>query len=283
MAQKAGREGGSRVVSRVQNEIKNTQVLLFAGGLGKRMGSERPKALVEVGGVPLVDRCIELFASCGYTNFVFLLGHGSKEVQNHVGAGDRYGIRASFSIDKDVGMGRASSLLQALTNGRVDASKRSVITFPDDIFTDESLPLRIVLEHLYGVETFHSTASLVLTRGRRWPYGVARVDESGLIRRFVEKPFIRKATSVGLYIFEPQVYRLIKRLGDRGEKWGIEQTLIPKLAKAGELYSVFVSSESWLPVNTQKDLEEAERALLDSRQVSGRQEVAASSSEQSAR
>lgn len=262
-----GTDGG--VLSKVQREIKNTQVLLFAGGLGKRMGSERPKAMVEVGGVPLVDKCIELFASCGYDKFVFLLGHGSREVQSHVGSGERHGVKATFSVDEKVGMGRASSLVQALVTGKVDATRRSVITFPDDIFTDESLPLRMMLEHLHGVETFHATASLVLTKGRRWPYGVARVDESGLIRRFTEKPFITKATSVGLYVFEPQVYSLIRRFGEEGRKWGIEQTLIPALAKAGELHSVFLSPESWLPVNTQKDLEEAEKIILDSERTEG--------------
>lgn len=251
----------SGVLSKVQREIKNTQVLLFAGGLGKRMGSERPKAMVEVGGVPLVDKCIELFASCGYSNFVFLLGHRSEEIQRHVGDGKRYGVKATYSVDRKVGMGRASSLVQALTSGKVDGTKRAVVTFPDDIFTDKALPLRMMLEHNYGVETFRSSATLVLTRGRKWPYGVAQVDESGLIRQFREKPFIRKATSVGLYIFEPKVYGLIRRLDKKG-KWGIEQTLIPTLAKAGELYSVFMPPESWLPVNTQKDLEEAEKSLF---------------------
>ena len=254
----------SGILTKVQREIRSTQVLLFAGGLGKRMGSERPKALVEVGGVPLVDRCVRLFASCGYTNFVLLLGHGSKEIQDYVGGGERYGVRATFSVDRKVGMGRAASLVQALTSGKVDRTRRSVITFPDDIFIDESLPLRMMLEHTHGVEAFHATASLVLARGRKWPYGVARVDESGLIRQFREKPFIRKATSVGLYIFEPKVYGLIRRLGVGGGKWGIEQTLIPTLAKAGKLYSIFLSPESWLPVNTQKDLEEAESVLLGS-------------------
>lgn len=269
-AARAQRAAGSRVVSKLQNEVSSTQVLIFAGGLGKRMGSELPKALLEVGGTPLVDRCIELFSGCGYEQFVFLLGYGSNPVQDHIGTGDRYGIRASFSVDKEVGQGRAASLLQALKSRAVDRSKRSVVTFPDDIFTDESLPLRMMLEHLHGVEVLHSTASLAMTRGKRWPYGVGEVDDSGLISSFHEKPFIKRATSVGLYVFEPPVYQLINRLGETGEKWGIEQTLIPKLAEEGKLYSISVPAESWLPVNTQKDLEEAEKVLYESRQAAER-------------
>ncbi len=269
-ASRSPRAVGSRVVSRLQSEIKNTQVLLFAGGLGKRMESERPKALLEVGGMPLIDRCIELFSACGYEEFVFLLGHGSKPVQEHIGTGERYGIRASFSVDKEVGQGRANALQQALKSRAVDRSKRSVVTFPDDIFVDESLPLRILLEHTHGVETLHSSASLAMTRGRRWPYGTGVVEDSGLISDFQEKPFIKKATSVGLYVFEPPVYQMISKLSESGEKWGIEQTLIPKLAEERKLYAVFVPAEAWLPVNTQKDLEDAEKTLFRSRQFAGR-------------
>lgn len=260
----------SRVVSKLQSEIKNTQLLVFAGGLGKRMGSERPKALLEVGGIPLIDRCIELFSACGYEEFLFLLGNGAKAIQEHVGDGGRFGIRVSYSVDREVGQGRAASLLQALKSGTMDRSRRSLVTFPDDVFTDESLPLRMLLEHIHGVEALGSTASLAMTKGRRWPYGVGVVDDSGLISEFQEKPFIKKATSVGLYVFEPPVYQLIRSLGEKGEKWGIEQTLIPRLAEEGKLYGIFIPSESWLPVNTQKDLEEAEEALYDSRQAAER-------------
>ncbi|MDG6900663.1 MAG: NTP transferase domain-containing protein [Nitrososphaerota archaeon] len=262
------REG--RVVSKLGNEIRNTQVLIFAGGLARRMGSDRPKALLEVGGTLLIDRCVGLFSACGYEEFVFLLGYGSKAVQDHIGKGERFGISARISVDKEVGQGRANALRQALRSGVVDRSKRSVVTFPDDIFVDESLPLRILLEHMHGVEALHATASLAMTRGRRWPYGTGVVDDSGLISDFQEKPFIKKATSVGLYIFEPPVYQTIGKLSEAGARWGIEQTLIPKLADEGKLYAVFVPVEAWLPVNTQKDLEEAEKTLFDSRRFANR-------------
>jgi mannose-1-phosphate guanylyltransferase len=255
-----GRDRG--VLSRLDEETRNTQVLIFAGGLGKRMASTRPKALLEVGGEPLIDRCVEFFASCGYRDFVFLLGQGHAEVQKHIGNGSAYQIKPTFSVDEEVGQGRANSMLQALRSGKINPRRRSIVAFPDDVFTDESLPVRLILEHLHGVESQGIYASLVLTRGRQWPYGVGTVDESGLIRKFEEKPFIQQATSVGLYVFEPKVYELMERYSRSNTKWGIEDTLIPKMAEAGKLYSVFVPANSWLPVNTQKDLEQAKRILL---------------------
>lgn len=257
------------VLTRLEAETRATQVLVFAGGLGKRMATSRPKAMLEVGGEPLVDRCVEFFAGCGYRDFVFLLGQGADEVQTHIGDGGAYQINPTFSVDQSVGQGRAMSMLQALRSGKIDPRRRSIVAFPDDVFTDESLPVRLILQHLHAVETQGIYASLVLTNGRKWPYGVGRVDESGLIRKFEEKPFIQQATSVGLYVFEPKVYELMEKYSRSNKKWGIEDTLIPKMAESRKLNSVFVPANSWFPVNTQKDLEQAKSVLLKPKYKSG--------------
>jgi NDP-sugar pyrophosphorylase family protein len=249
------------VISRMRDEVAKTQVLVFAGGLGKRMGVSQPKSLVEVAGTTLLDRCIDFFASCDFREFVFLLGHGHREVLEHIGDGSRYSIQARSSVDKAVGGGRAKSLLQALRSGTVDADKRSIITFPDDIFTDESMPIRLLLSHLYGVANFNTVASIVLSRGYRWPYGVATLDESGRVKKFEEKPFISEPTSVGLYLFEPSVYKVLKEEAEASRPFGIEEQIIPRLAGEGRLYGILISPQSWLPVNTQKDLEQVEKIL----------------------
>src|SRR5574341_690419 len=53
-------------------------VILLVGGLGTRMGPEteaRPKALVEVGGRPIVWHIMKLYAHYGHTHFVLPLGY----------------------------------------------------------------------------------------------------------------------------------------------------------------------------------------------------------------
>ncbi len=53
-------------------------IILLVGGLGTRMGPEaegRPKALVEVGGRPIVWHIMKLYAHYGHTHFVFPLGY----------------------------------------------------------------------------------------------------------------------------------------------------------------------------------------------------------------
>jgi NDP-sugar pyrophosphorylase family protein len=239
----------------IREEARRTQVLVFAGGMGRRMGTEAPKALLTLNGQPLIDRCVSLFSRCGYSKFTFLLGWGSDRIRNHIGDGSKHGITATYSIDPKEHYGRGGSFLYALRTGRVDPDARSVITYPDDVITDENMPIKVLTDHLYGVRTQRVLASLVLTSGRRWPYGVAEVGETNIITSFVEKPFIQRPTSVGMYIFEPPVYSFMK------EGMEIERDLIPKLASLRKLQAVSINSDAWLPINTLKDFDDAERIL----------------------
>ncbi|MDG6982765.1 MAG: NTP transferase domain-containing protein [Nitrososphaerota archaeon] len=242
-------------LSHIAKEAARTQVLVFAGGMGRRMGAGLPKALYTLDGKTLIDRCVSLFANSGYADFVFLLGHGHQDIQKYLSTVHTNDIRTLFSVDPAEEYGRGRSLLHALKNGRVDPSRRSVVVFPDDVFTDEQTPIRVLSEHMYGVKSQNASASLVLTQGRYWPYGVADVDEKGMVTSFTEKPFIKQPTSVGNYIFEPPVYGMLE---DSPE---IERELIPRLATAKKLYAIFIPSQSWLPINTLKDFDEAEKAL----------------------
>ncbi len=54
------------------------QVAILAGGLGVRMGElarNRPKALVDVAGVPIIERVMGAFRAYGHDDFIVALGH----------------------------------------------------------------------------------------------------------------------------------------------------------------------------------------------------------------
>ena len=117
----------SDVLGRAAEEARRTQVLVFAGGLGKRMGFvPKPKALLEVAGKPLIDWCIEYFAGCGFREFVLLVGKGADEVMRHVGDGGRYGVEVRYSVDPPLpAVGKGKALRHALEEGVVDAGRLS--------------------------------------------------------------------------------------------------------------------------------------------------------------
>jgi NDP-sugar pyrophosphorylase family protein len=95
---------------------------------------------------------------------------------------------------------------------------------------------------------------------------VAEIDEVGRIKRFVEKPQLNILTHIGMCIIEPEVYQLIDKLIDIGSQEAIEYeaTVLPELARMGKLYSLTLyanDKDDWIPINTLKELEQAEKYL----------------------
>ena len=196
----------------LRSEIAKTQVLVLAGGKAKRMGIDLPKCLLEISGKRLIDICIDSLTREGFRKFTFLLGHMHELVMEHIGDGRKYGIEVTYSIDpvSNMGWGKGKALKHALQSGKVDKSERSIIVFPDDIILDDDVYLRFLSSHIEAVRKHGIFASLILVPGTEYPYGVAKIDSKGRIVKFTEKPLIRKPTSTGIYIFEPQVYEVVE-------------------------------------------------------------------------
>ena len=91
--------------------------VLLAGGAGSRLG-ERPKALLELGGVPLIMRQLVALSGAGVDEVVVVLGHHAQAVEAAVGQ-----FPITLVHNPSPGDGQASSVrvgLQALSP-RLDA------------------------------------------------------------------------------------------------------------------------------------------------------------------
>lgn len=246
----------------LEHEIANTQVVILAGGKAKRLNCpDTPKAMLELGGRPLIDICLEQYGSCGFRDFVFLLRHLHEQIEKHVGNGSDYGIKTKYSIEPKDGMGKGKALKFAVKNGSIDHSKRCIVCFPDDLLLDKNLPIRLLLHHLYGVEKFGCSATVVFVSGTEYPYGVGKVDKDGILTDFVEKPFIQELTSTGIYVLEPSVYKTIEKTVNLEEDGPVEfeKSTLPELAAKKKVYSMVLPSGCWLSINTQKEYENAEK------------------------
>ena len=247
----------------LKGEAAITQVAVLAGGEGKRLGFIGvPKPLIALCGVPLIDRCTRYFASNGFREFVVLTRH--EEVARHVGDGSRYGVRLRVCWDPPLPrVGKGKALKHALEAGCLDPGRRVLVAFPDDVFLDATLPLQFLASHLDAVRRLGAWASVAVVAGLQLPYGVVEVDASGLAVEFEEKPSLRILASTGLYIFEPQALQLLREVVDMSAPHAVEfeNVLLPLLAERGRLHAFTVPQGVWLPVNTLKELEEAEAVM----------------------
>jgi MurNAc alpha-1-phosphate uridylyltransferase len=78
--------------------------MLLAAGRGERMRpltDAMPKALLPVGGKPLVERLIDRLAAEGYTDLVINHAHLGAMIEAALGDGARFGVRIRYSPERD--------------------------------------------------------------------------------------------------------------------------------------------------------------------------------------
>lgn len=226
--------------------------LIIAGGEGERLRpltDDRPKNMVPVAGRPIVERQLEWLRENGVTDAVFLCGYKADVLQAHVGDGSSFGVRVQYSVET-APLGRGGALKQGFA--LVPEGEETIIACNGDILTDQALAEMIASHRAWG-----ATASVMLTPLKS-PYGVVDVDEDGRITSFREKPVLPYWVNAGIYVLSRSFFASLPDKGDH------ETETFPALASEGKLFG-FKSEAYWRPVDSTKDISEAEKELAAGR------------------
>jgi len=222
--------------------------LIIAGGEGERLRPhtyDRPKNMVPVAGRPIVDHQLDWLRAGGVSDAVMLCGYKAEVLQKHLGDGSRLGLRVHYSHE-DEPLGRGGALKRGFA--LVPKSEELVVACNGDILTGQAIGEMIA----YHREK--SAAATVMLTPLRSPYGVVDVLDDGRIESFREKPELPYWINAGIYVLSREFFSLLPDIGDH------ETTTFPQLASEGKLFG-YKSSAYWRPVDSIKDLSEAEREL----------------------
>ncbi len=92
------------------------QAVVLAGGLATRMRPmtlTTPKSMLPVAGRPFVDWQLAKLRESGFDDVVLCVGHLGEQIETHVGAGERHGLRVRYSRERDL-LGTAGAIRLAL-------------------------------------------------------------------------------------------------------------------------------------------------------------------------
>src|SRR6516162_6272602 len=92
-------------------------VTILSGGLATRLRpltDTIPKALIELNGEPFLAHQLRLLASRGIERVVLCVGYRGEMIQEFVGDGTRFGLRAEVLFDGPVLLGTAGAVRRAL-------------------------------------------------------------------------------------------------------------------------------------------------------------------------
>lgn len=222
--------------------------LIIAGGEGERLRpltNDRPKNMVTVAGKTIAERQLAWLREGGVTDAVFLCRYKAEVLQSHIGDGSQFGVRVQYSIESEP-LGRGGALKLGIE--LVAKREPHVIACNADILTGQPLA------ELIAFHKSKRAVATVMLSSLRSPYGIVEVANDGRIESFREKPTLPHWVNAGVYVLSRDFFTLLPDKGDH------ETTVFPTLAAQSKLFG-YKSTAYWRPVDSIKDLSEAEKEL----------------------
>jgi glucose-1-phosphate cytidylyltransferase len=174
-------------------------VVILCGGRGTRLQERThsiPKALVEVGGQPILWHVMQLFAGQGFDRFVLCLGYKGELIEDFVSsAGWPPGVDiecVDTGVDTPTG-GRISRLGEELGDATFCA------TYSDGLAD-------IDLTELVHYHRSHGALATMTVVRPQLQFGVAEIHDDGRIATFHEKPRFDHWVNGGFFCLEPGVF-----------------------------------------------------------------------------
>jgi glucose-1-phosphate cytidylyltransferase len=214
-------------------------VVILCGGRGTRLRERTesvPKALVEIGGRPILWHVIQIYAAQGFDRFLLATGYMGEAVAEFV-AGERWpgGVAVecvATGADTPTG-GRIARLGERL------GVEGFCATYADGV-ADVDLGAQLDFHRTHG----RLATMTVVQPHLQW--GVAELGEGDCVAGFVEKPRSEHWINGGFFCFEAGA------LGHIADDSVLEREPLQRLAAAGEL-NAFRHEGFWDCMDTYKD------------------------------
>jgi dTDP-glucose pyrophosphorylase len=230
-----------------QTEKTFSAAIIMAGGEGTRLRpftENLPKPMIEINGIPLLERQVRRLAKMGMTTIYISVNYLSEIIKEHFGDGHNFGVVINYlDEDKKLGTAGALSLLPELEKSQ------SIIVMNGDILTTSDF---VNLFHFHKEHDSMITVSAI-NYHVDIPYGV--IDFKGVeVKALLEKPSQTFFCNAGIYALSVDVLKDIPM----DTFWNMTD-LIDKCLLNKNKVTVFPVHEYWSDIGTPEDLEQARK------------------------
>jgi mannose-1-phosphate guanylyltransferase len=179
--------------------------MVLAAGLGTRLAplTDRvPKALLEIGGRPMIEYPLRMLAAAGVEQVIVNLHHLAEHIRARLGDGERYGLRIRYSPEDPI----------LDTGGAVARARPLLGDEPFAIANCDAL-LDPDLEALWRLHEERGALATLVVRSdpNAERYGALDLDSMGIVRRFLGRPESVDATLerrmfCGVHVLSPEIF-----------------------------------------------------------------------------
>jgi glucose-1-phosphate cytidylyltransferase len=214
-------------------------VAILCGGRGTRLREKTesmPKALVEIGGRPILWHVMQIYAAQGCRRFVLCTGYLGEQVKEFAGA---------ETWPEGVEVRCVDTGLDTPTGGRLKLAGEAIgpgsffATYADGVAD-------IDLDALANFHADHGDLATMTIVRPNLQFGVAELDGDTRVSGFVEKPRSERWINGGFFCFEPGALDYI------AEDSVLEREPLEQLAQEGRLHG-FRHEGFWDCMDTYKD------------------------------
>jgi glucose-1-phosphate cytidylyltransferase len=221
------------------SEAVKPPVVILCGGRGTRLRERTetvPKALVEIGGRPILWHVVGIYVAQGFKRFLLATGYLGEAVGEFVAAEPWPGGTVIECVDTGLDTptgGRIARLADRLGGGTF------CVTYADGVAD-------VDLDALLAFHRGHGDVATMTVVQPHLQWGVAELGSEDRVEGFDEKPRSERWINGGFFCFEPEVFDYL------GEDSVLEREPLTRLAAAGKLCA-FRHEGFWDCMDTYKD------------------------------
>jgi NDP-sugar pyrophosphorylase family protein len=181
------------------------KAMVLAAGLGTRLApltDSVPKALLEIGGRPMIEYPLRMLAAAGVEEAIVNLHHLGECIRAALGDGARYGLRIHYSPEDPI-----------LDTGGAIARARPLLGDEPFAIANCDALLDPDLEALWRLHEVRGALATLVVRAdpHAERYGALDLDSTGLVRRLLGKPEsvdapLERRMFCGVHVLSPEVF-----------------------------------------------------------------------------
>lgn len=239
------------------------KTVILCGGRGTRLGEHGvsvPKALIEIGGRPVLWHLMKLYSHGGLNDFVLCLGYLGDSIKRYflehhwldndftlkLNSGGEPELNRLHGGNEDWRVTFVDTGLDTQTGGRLKRVQRYIGNDQTFCGTYGDGLANVDLGALLAFHRAHGRLATLTTVHPRSSFGILKISAQNAVVEFEEKPVMEEWINGGFFVFEREIFEYLD------EDCVLEREPLQRLASAGQLMA-FRHTGFWKCMDTYKD------------------------------